>query len=188
MLWKAIRKSDEHAFTEMYKAYYQFLFVHGFRTCANKELTKDCIHESFLEIWNHRAGLPEVQHVGAYLKSIVHRKILKEMPKEIGRFAINMDGNEGKAVEFSYEELLILLQSKEEVKAKINTAFQHLSPKQAEIIKMKFFDNKSYTEIAAINDTTPRTVYNQVYESLKVLRKFLVFIIGWMVLIVVYIK
>jgi len=183
LLWNAIRKNDENAFTEMYKSYYQFLFVNGFRACADKELTKDCIHESLLEIWNKRTTLPEVQHVGAYLKSIVQRKILKEMPKGVRRFDVNLDGNETELIENSYEDLLILLQSKEEVKAKIKLAFQHLSPKQSEIIKMKFFDDKSYTEIAAVTDTSPRTIYNQVYESLKILRKYLVLLAAFIYLL-----
>jgi DNA-directed RNA polymerase specialized sigma24 family protein len=38
---------------------------------------------------------------------------------------------------------------------------------------MKFFEDKSYEEIAAITSTAPRTIYNQVYEALKTLRKHL---------------
>lgn len=173
LLWKAIRKNDDNAFTEMYKAYYQFLFVYGFRISGDKELAKDCIHESFLEIWNNRNFLPEVQHIGSYLKTIVRRKILKEIPKTIRQGVGDISDEKMQVIEHSYEDLLILLQSNDEIKSKIQRAFQHLSAKQLEVIKMKFFEDKSYSEIAAINLTTARTVYNQVYESLKILRKYL---------------
>jgi RNA polymerase sigma-70 factor (ECF subfamily) len=174
LLWNAIRKNDDNAFAEMYRAYYQFLFVYGFRICSDKELTKDCIHESFLGIWNNRAALPEVQHIGSYLKTIVRRNILKEIPKKIRQDGGEIGDDKLQGIEHSYEDLLILLQSNDELKIKIQRAFQHLSPKQLEVIKMKFFEDRSYAEIAAIHSTTPRTVYNQVYESLKILRKSLI--------------
>lgn len=174
LIWKAIRiNNDENAFTEMYKAYYQFLFVYGFRICADKEITKDCIHESFLELWNNRNNLPQVQHIGSYLKTIVRRKILKEIPKTIKYGTADVNDEQVFASESSYEDLLILLQSNHEMKVKVQKALQHLSPKQLEVIKMKFFADMSYTEIAVKNLSTARTVYNQVYESLKILRKYL---------------
>ncbi|MDE3142658.1 MAG: sigma-70 family RNA polymerase sigma factor [Bacteroidota bacterium] len=159
----------------MYKAYYQFLFAYGFRISADKELTKDCIHESFLEIWNNRGNLPEVQHVGAYLKTIVRRKILKEIPKTIKQYAVDVNDEKARTIESSYEDLLILLQSNQEMKLKVQKALLHLSPKQLEVIKMKFFEGRSYAEIAEKNLSTARTVYNQIYESLKILRKYLCF-------------
>ncbi|OIR03433.1 ECF RNA polymerase sigma factor SigK [mine drainage metagenome] len=157
----------------MYKAYYQFLFVYGFRISADKELTKDCVHESFLEIWNNRNSLPEVQHVGAYLKTIVRRKILKEIPKTVKQYAGDINDEKERTAESSYEDLLILIQSNQEMKLKVQKALLQLSPKQLEVIKMKFFEGKSYSEIAKKNASTARTVYNQIYEALKILRKHL---------------
>ena len=172
-LWKALKTGDTAAFTEMYKAYYQFLFVNGFRICANKETTKDCIHEMFLEIWNNRQQLPAVQHVGFYLKTYLRRKILKEIPKTQSlSFEVTEETDTAK-VQFSYEELLIQSQSREEVKEKVRRAILHLSKRELEVVRMKFFEDKSYEEIAAITSTTPRTIYNQVYEALKTMRKYL---------------
>jgi len=172
-LWKAIRKDDKDAFTEMYKTYYQFLFSYGIRISGHKDLTKDTIHELFLEIWNRRKELPEVQHIGYYLKTILKRKINKEIPKEQARRQDHREESHLNRVEYSYEELLIQSQSKEEMQEKVRTAIRSLSKKQLEVIRMKFFDNKSYAEIASLTATTPRTIYNQVYESLRILRKCL---------------
>lgn len=172
-LWKAIRKDDKEAFTEMYKTYYQFLFSYGIRISGHKDITKDIMHELFLEIWKKRKDLPEVQHVGYYLKTILKRKINKEIPKAQGRRLDSGEENLFNQVEYSYEELLIQSQSREELREKVRTAILLLSKKQMEVIRMKFFDNKSYEEIASLTATTPRTIYNQVYESLRILRKYL---------------
>ena len=172
-LWKAIRHEDKEAFTEMYKTYYQFLFSYGMRISGHKDLTKDTIHELFLEIWKKRNQLPEVEHIGYYLKTILKRKITREIPKEQAHRQDHREESQLNRVEYSYEELLIQSQSKEEMQAKVRTAILSLSKKQMEVIRMKFFDNKSYDEIASLTATTPRTIYNQVYESLRILRKCL---------------
>ena len=171
-LWDAIRDNDKEAFTTLYKAHYQLLFAEGFRTCGNKDLVKDCIHELFLEIWYNRHKLPPVQHVGAYLKTYLRRKIQREAGK-LQHYAVADMETRITETERPYEELLILMQSKKEMADKVRAAMQQLSQRQIEIIRMKFFENKSYEEISALTTTTPRTIYNQVYDSLKILRKCL---------------
>lgn len=176
-LWKAIRNNDKEAFTTVYKAYYQFLFTDGFRTCANKDLIKDCIHELFLEVWHNRASLKPVQHIGAYLKTYLRRKIQKEILKLQQLYTGDITEADLQDVEYSYEDMLIRLQSRTEMAERVKAAMQQLSQRQIAIIKMRFFDNKSYDEIAALTTTTPRTVYNHVYDSLKILRRCLKFIL-----------
>lgn len=172
LLWRAIRNNDLEAFTEMYKSYYQFLFAYGMRVNGDKHLVKDSIHELFLEVWKGRATLPEVAHIGSYLRTILRRKIIKAVPQHQWR-SLEEDSGGPEAVEYSYEERLVSLQSDEEMKQKVQKAIHSLSKKQLEVIRMKFFDEKSYAEIAEFTATTPRTVYNQVYEALKILRKYL---------------
>ena len=172
-LWNAIRRHDRDAFTEMYKAYYQFLFSYGIRINGDKDRTKDAIHELFLEIWKNRETLPEVQHIGYYLRTILQRKIARQMAREeIRPLDEVMAGHPGD-IEYSYEELLIRLQSSEELHIKMQRAIRALTRKQIAVIRMKFFEDKSYEEIARLTATTPRTIYNQVYESLRTLRKYL---------------
>jgi RNA polymerase sigma factor (sigma-70 family) len=173
-LWLRIANDDVNAISQLYKKYYQYLFVYGFRICADKELTKDCIHESFLEIWNNRHKLSKVEHFGAYLKTIVRRKVFKEVP--VSRYhTIDLSEVLDKDIEmqFPYEHLLIELQSENEMRVRVERALKKLTPKQLEVIKMKFYEDKTYNEIATITSTTPRTVYNQVFESLKILRRYL---------------
>src|SRR5688572_11397802 len=125
--WEAVKNGDRTAFTEMYKAYYQFLFVTGFRQCSNKELAKDCIHEMFLEIWKKRMHLPNVQHVGFYLKTYLVRKILKELSREQQYCIAASKEEEGiSGVEHSYEELMIQMQSKDEMKQRVQKAIHQL--------------------------------------------------------------
>lgn len=172
-LWRRIRSSDITAFTQLYTDYYQFLFASGFRQCGDKEVTKDCLHDMFLEIWNSRESLPEVEHAGSYLKTFLHRKILRAIPKEHNL----SDVGSTEEIVNSYEHLLVQHQADAAVKEKLQQAIKHLTRSQMTIIRMKFFEGKSYEEIAAINNTTTRTIYNQVYQALKILRKLVSYIL-----------
>lgn len=161
------------AFTNMYKSYYQYLFSYGFKICGNKEMTKDWMHEVFLELWARHEQLPAVEHIGFYLRTYLKRKIMRELPKEQIAAAKALEANESFSSCHSYEDLLVQLQTSHEVKEKVEKAMSQLSRRQVEIIRMKFFDDMSYEQIAATTTASPRTIYNQVYESLKVLRRHL---------------
>ncbi|MBS1564603.1 MAG: sigma-70 family RNA polymerase sigma factor, partial [Bacteroidetes bacterium] len=154
------------------KSYYQFLFSYGFKITGDKEMTKDWIHEMFLELWNRHRQLPAVEHVGFYLKTYLKRKILRELPREQVAAARAADAGEH-FVGQSYEELLVQLQNSRGVRQQVEKAMMQLSSHQLEMLRMRFFDEMSYEQIGDVTNTTPRTVYNHVYESLKTLRRHL---------------
>jgi len=71
-------------------------------------------------------------------------------------------------------DLLIAFQQSEEKKDQLRNALKKLTKKQLEIIRLKFFDNLSYAEIAAKTSLAPRTVYNLIYEGIRHLRENMV--------------
>jgi RNA polymerase sigma-70 factor (ECF subfamily) len=51
--WGRMAGGDKDAFLALYESHYQALFCYGFSLSKDKELTKDCIQELFLEkrVW-----------------------------------------------------------------------------------------------------------------------------------------
>lgn len=170
--WECIVEGDKNAFLIIYQNYYFHLFRYGFSLTLDRELTKDSIQELFLEIWNTRTSLnKEVQNVRSYLFTWLRRKISRTLStlareKYVEDRREVYDGNES-----SYEDLLIAFQSTEEKKQKLARALNNLTRKQIEIIRLKFFENLSYSEIAAKTSLTTRTVYNTIYEAIHHLRE-----------------
>lgn len=168
--WTSIQHDNLDAFTEMYRENYAMLFRYGLKLSRDINVTKDCIHETFLELWNRRHDL-QIQQIPVYLKTCLRNSINKQIRQQ-QTITGHTEDSEKSQFQLSYEQLLIEAQTDEENKHKIKRAISKLSPRQLEIIEMKFFEDKSYDEIAAITKTTPRTVYNQVYTSLNILRKY----------------
>ncbi|HEV7620853.1 MAG TPA: sigma-70 family RNA polymerase sigma factor [Flavisolibacter sp.] len=170
--WQSMLGGNKNAFLTIYNKYYKSLFQYGFSLTRDKEFTKDAIQELFLEIWNTRTTVNKtVQNTRAYLFTWLRRKI-----SHIIALRIKEKFSENKAELFdfeedSYEKLLIAFQNTEEKKAKLAKALKKLTKKQLEIIRLKFFYNLSYTEIAAKTSLSTRTVYNTIYEALHLLRE-----------------
>lgn len=165
-------KGDKEAFLTIYHNHFRALFYYGFSLTADRELTKDCIQELFLDIWNTRPTLnKEVENIQSYLFTWLRRKIsrtqsrlLKEKSNERSR--IDNDHKES-----CYEELLIAFQQTEEKKEQLSRALGTLTKKQLEIIRLKFFENLSYAAISEKTSLTTRTVYNIIYEAISRLRE-----------------
>jgi RNA polymerase sigma factor (sigma-70 family) len=168
--WKYMLEGDQNAFLNIYNYYYPSLFRYGFCLSKDKELTKDCIQELFLELWNKSATVNKnVQDIRAYLFTWLRRKINKAILTSVQQNQKRVFLAEENQ-EPSYEELLIAFQNDETKKQKLKEALRCLTKKQLEVIKLKYFDNLSYEEIACKTSLASRTVYNIIYEALRRLR------------------
>jgi RNA polymerase sigma factor (sigma-70 family) len=170
--WGRMTGGSRDAFLALYQSHYQALFCYGFSISTNRELTKDCIQELFLEIWNTRPSLnKEVKNVKSYLFTWLRRKISRELSRLAKEKFSDELAEEFPFIQSSYEELLIAFQQSEEKKEQLRLALKKLTKKQLEIIKLKFFENLSYRSIASQTALTPRTVYNLMYEAIRHLRE-----------------
>jgi RNA polymerase sigma factor (sigma-70 family) len=175
--WELLIEGDKEAFISIYETNYQDLFTYGFSICGDKELTKDCIQDLFLEMWNIRSHLTsEVTNVRSYLFTWLRRKITKELSRSVQSKRTIPDGEQD-LLELPYETLLIRFQQTSEDKKQLSAALSKLTRKQLEILKMRFFENLSYAEISEKTSLTTRTVYNHIHEAIKQLRNTLFLIL-----------
>jgi RNA polymerase sigma factor (sigma-70 family) len=165
-------EGNKSSFLSLYETHYQALFCYGFSLSADRELTKDCIQELFVEIWSTRASLnKDVRNIRSYLFTWLRRKISGELSRRAKDRTFNEQTEESGSVQASYEELLIAFQQSAEKKEQLRLALSRLTRKQLEIIRLKFFENLSYRDIAERKSITPRTVYNTIYEAIRQLRE-----------------
>ena len=165
-------EGDKSSFLSLYETHYQALFCYGFSLSADRELTKDCIQELFVEIWSTRASLnKDVRNIRSYLFTWLRRKINRELSRLAKDRAFTEQTEEPGSIQASYEELLIAFQQSDEKKEQLRLALSRLTRKQLEIIRLKFFENLSYRTIAAQKSLTLRTVYNSIYSSVRLLRE-----------------
>jgi RNA polymerase sigma factor (sigma-70 family) len=159
------------AFLSIYENHYQSLFSYGFSLTANREMIKDCIQEMFSEIWKTRDTLnKKVNKIRPYLFTWLRRKIFHEISRLSGEKNSYGSFEHSLGNVLPYEDLLIAFQQSEEDKYNLQSALKKLTRGQLEVIRLKFFENLSYTEIAVKTSLSIRTIYNLIYEALGHLR------------------
>ena len=174
LYWEQVRHGDKEALFALHNNTYFHLIRFGLKCCADDELVKDCVNQLFLNLWDKRARLPAVEQVRSYLFTSL-RHYLHDQQTYTARTdaAAQHMASEGEWSELSYEEIIIRVQHDEELKRKLHLALQQLTPRQTELIRLKFFEGLSYEQIAAQTEQTIKTAYNTVYDAIKVLRKML---------------
>lgn len=140
----------------------------------NREETRDSINQLFLRLWDKHLQLPFVENVRSYLLTALKRELLARN-RSAGlavlkhqRFYGDLDSQQP-----SFEECLVRLQEKEEVINKIKKALSYLTDREKELIRLRFFDDLGYDEIARQCQISKRTAYNIIHAGLNTLRRHL---------------
>lgn len=169
-LWDSFRAGHKAALFELYKRMYIPLVNYGVRICRDMELACDGFSDFMILLWDKRNQLNEVKNVKSYLMTSLRRQLIADL-KFQDRFT-SVSGSENEAFE-PYESLLEALENQEVVKKRLQAAFSKLSPRQAQFIRMRFYDGMSYEEISEASGVHIKAVYNKVHEGIKILRQHL---------------
>jgi len=173
-LWSGLQDGDEKSLTAIYELYYQHLFNFGFRISLERELTKDCIHEMFTKLWKNKENLSEVLYPKAYLMKYLNRLILAQIKSKIKEQKKNFLYNHHADLIFDYENSLLSEEALNAQKKSLSQALTLLSPRQQQIIQLRFYEGFDYKEIAKITALKPKTVYNLSHEAIKSLREIMI--------------
>lgn len=172
------RLFDRQAFIKLYESSHSSLMSYGMKICAREELTRDCIHEVFLNLWEKRIKYDDVKDIRPYLFKCLRNVLidhLKENPNNTkSNYEITRNGQPYKNENFfnlSPEDVIINREIEEESKSKIHLFIQQLSPRQKEIFYLKFYDGLSYQEIAETTGIKYQSVRNIIFEGIKKLRE-----------------
>ena len=137
------------------------------------QLVEDGIHDLFVELYEHGKKLPVARNVKNYLFTILRRKIAelsKTRPLVISP-EDNHDGRIYRTQEVSAETETIHNEEKEELGLLLSNAINKLTPKQRKGVSMRFYENRSYEEMALGLDISIETARTLIYRSLKNMRE-----------------
>jgi RNA polymerase sigma factor (sigma-70 family) len=171
-LWLNFKKGNDLAFSILYNKYVHRLYNYGMHTCRDKDLVLDCLQELFTLLWDRREKLSEVTCVNYYLFKSFRRLLMNRLT--VGRKFLNsLSDREGQVFDFapSREEVLIEEEWEVERNKKLRNSLHALTKRQREAIFLKFFNQLSYHEVAAIMDLHVDSVYNLISKSIDLLRK-----------------
>ena len=172
-LWREMITGDKRAFENIYKQYFHSLINYGFRITQNEDLIEDAIQDIFLNLWNNKSRLSEVNEVKFYLFRSLKNRIVRKLERDIFDKSENIDPYLDLLISISEEQKNI---DSEQFDSKIDTLQKTISLlpiRQQEAINLKYYHDFSLDEIAEIMDVNKQSVSNLLFRSYAILRTIL---------------
>ena len=166
--WQYISNGKHGSFAEFYKEYFKKFYNYGRKFTNETTLIEDSIQEVFLLIWTKRDKIDTIALPNAYFFS-TFKYILLEKIKTNHR----SEGFADREMEpdFTIEETIISQENESAINNKLLSAMNTLTPRQKQVIFLRFYEGLSYEEVAVIMNITVKATYKIVARSLLSLRE-----------------
>ena len=174
--WSAFKTGDEKAFIAIYQHFFPVLFNYGCQFATDRGLVKDCIQDLFIEMRKRRQGLCDIDYsLKYYLFKSLRRKIFRTQSKYSRIIRASLYEESSFKIALSHETKLINGQMEESQRHRLQAAVGRLTPRQKELILLRFYEDLSYKEIASIMDFS-KVEYVRIlmHRAIKKLRKEMV--------------
>lgn len=185
--WDAMRKGDERAFAWLYDRYFRLLYNYGKKIGAENAPLEDGIHDLFVDLWRFRENLSPTTSVRFYLYRSLRRRLLRNDSR---KSLFTVDGliieDALQASIPSSEHDLIEAEVSHQRIYKLKKLLSDLSPRQYEALVLRFYDEMTFDEIAAILNVNEQSARNLVQRGLVQLRHFAKYVISILFVFVVF--
>lgn len=181
-LWSAFQAGDRSAFEAIYNSSINYLTNYAMRVVSDKNIVQDAIQDVFVDLWNKRKNLASVNSIRFYLLKAVRRDLIRKKIKEDKKSPLSSLGKNKIDFQPSYEMLKVLDEESSERVMKMRKMMDTLTPRQKEVLYLKYYSNMTNQEISEILEINMQSVYNNIYRALEVLRDKLHIFLPWFIL------
>lgn len=176
--WELLLSANEQDIFDCFRLCYDDLYRLGLYLYKEPELVKESIHLLYIELWKIREKLPQVTSIKEYVFTIFKRILYKQKNGSVKHWSritdfTDSEENINELYTDSYEEMMINAQEDHLSRNRLLTVLPLLGERQRELIRMRYFEEKTIDEIAALTSLTPRTIYNTLHNALGRLRELL---------------
>ncbi|MBS9524551.1 sigma-70 family RNA polymerase sigma factor [Litoribacter alkaliphilus] len=168
-MWEELRKGKQRALKDIYEKYFEDLYHYGCCMCHDSSLVEDGIQDVFIDLFHYRSKISSPSNPKAYLISCLRRKLLSNLKKS-RLFSLKPDATDF-LIEESLEKNLISQETDQRILLKLKMALKKLTPRQKEIIFLKFVKDMDYEAISEILDMSPASCRTLMYRTAKCLKE-----------------
>ena len=166
--WRQVLQNDMQALKRIYTHFHPNLYQYALKLTTDSSLAEDSIHDTFLYLWQHRQKIGTIQSLPFYLFRSVRNACIKLIQKK--KRIKNWEEVETQIDLRIEPKELYLTDNQIHIKIKIKAELATLSPRQREIIYLKFYNNLDYEEIGEVLNINYQSVVNHVYRAIQKLR------------------
>ncbi len=169
-LWQAFKQGDKEAYAQIYHLQIRGMFHYGMSIGQDRDLVKDCIHDLFYYLWEHRPGLGETDNIRRYLYTALRREIIVQL-KRTSQSATPALPTYA-AFTPAFETEWIEQQTTQRNCAQLREAIRALPRRQQEAVFFKYYQEMDGSEIAEVMHIHRRAVYKLLGKAIRNLRRW----------------
>lgn len=169
-LWTSFVNGDDNAFAELYRKTYRNLYSYGLTFQINEEQVRDIIQDLFVKLYTNPGLIKETNTLIAFLFRAMRNACITELKTQQKLSAL--DDVEAFELNYSLNENLIEDKEQEEyIHAVINKILSQITPRQKEIIYLRFLHQLEYAEISEIMNLSEQAARNLLHRAMDKIRK-----------------
>ncbi len=169
-LWQKFQHGDDTALAAIYSIYFDHLYNYGFKFTHDVSLVEDCIQELFIKLLKTRQNLAAPSSIRNYLFKAYRSRIFDELEKIKKQPVDELQESTGFELALQPPPALTRDLPDDERYQKLQAALAKLTPRQKEVIFLRYQEGFSYPEIAEILSLTPKATYKLVGRAIQTLK------------------
>lgn len=167
ILFHQIRNGDEQAFTIFYNRYKTKIYRFIYFKVSNKEKADDLVNDTFIKVFRYLQDGQEIENFQAFLYKTARNLVIDFYRTRKEEVSLE-NAKEVKA------EIDVSKEVDDKIKIEtINKYLFGLSPEYIKVVKLHFFDELSFKEIAEITGDSEGSVRMRAHRGMVQLKKLL---------------
>lgn len=166
-----LQDDSNEAFEYLYNTYSPRLYGFVYNLTRSSHMADEVVQESFIKIWENRRNVIPDFSFKSYLFMIARNHVINVFRKQV--YVKNMEKLDELQNDISLSDNNSeSLAETNDLKAYIENAKKHLTPRQLQIFELSKEKGLSNQEIADLLNISNQSVKNQLSASLKVLQSY----------------
>jgi RNA polymerase sigma-70 factor (ECF subfamily) len=160
---------NRQALADIYERYNSDIFRYACRLLNDRDLAEDCVADTFHRFLVAVRGGTSIENSRAYLYRTAHNWITdhyrRRPPPDVSweeEIHVDTNGNPSQVI------------AQEMDRRRIHAALLRLSPEQRQVIELRYLENLSHFEVAAVLGKTVEATRALQYRATEALRQLLV--------------
>lgn len=170
LLWEKFISGDETVFSQLYKLCYRDLYAYGLSLGMDQELVKDTIQDIFFKLYTKKIHLKNNISLKPFLFRSMKNAFINHLIKD-GREIPLVDGEYDFSFSYTIEDSIISDESQRILINRVKLIMSSLSPRQTEVIYLRFLHEMDFVEIAEVLGMGVQAARNLLFRALKKMRE-----------------
>lgn len=167
---RAVSANPEHGFRLLLKRYSEPVYWHIRRLVVAHDDAQDASQETFVRVFRHFRQYDSKQSFKAWVFKIATNEALRLLGKRSGRVMVSLDDTPEETLNMKADEYF---DYSDALSVKLQQAVHALPVKQQLAFNMRYYDELSYKEIAAVTGSTAANMKMNYHVAKEKIVKFM---------------